>query len=59
MIQVYTALTIQGPGLVKRINDELDALLAADGFKSVADAVGADHRAQPQDAAIVKAALKK
>jgi dihydroorotate dehydrogenase len=42
--QVYTALTIQGPGLVKRVNDDLDAMLAADGFACVADAVGADHR---------------
>ena len=41
-VQLYTALIYHGPGLVARINAELAALLKADGFSSVADAVGAD-----------------
>ena len=42
LVQLYTALIYQGPGLVQRIKQELAALLARDGFTSVAAAVGAD-----------------
>ncbi len=42
-VQLYSAMVYQGPGVVGRIRRELDACLAADGFASVADAVGADH----------------
>jgi dihydroorotate dehydrogenase len=42
LVQLYTALVYQGPGLVSRIKRELAALLARDGFAHVADAVGAD-----------------
>jgi dihydroorotate dehydrogenase len=44
LVQLYTALVFEGPGLVRRIKDGLAALLARDGFAHVADAVGADHR---------------
>ena len=44
LVQLYSALVFHGPGLVTRIKRELAACLRADGFKSVADAVGADHR---------------
>jgi len=44
LVQVYSALVYQGTGLVTRINRELIDLLKRDGFASVADAVGADHR---------------
>ncbi len=44
LVQFYTALIYAGPGLVRRIKRELAACLRADGFASVADAVGADHR---------------
>ncbi len=43
LVQIYTALVYGGPGLVKEIKDGLAALLIADGFSSVADAVGADR----------------
>jgi len=39
-VQLYSALVFQGPGLAARIADELDGLLAAEGFDSVAEAVG-------------------
>ena len=39
-VQLYTALAFQGPGLVARIARDLAARLRADGFASVADAVG-------------------
>ncbi|MGH6988329.1 MAG: quinone-dependent dihydroorotate dehydrogenase [Stellaceae bacterium] len=40
LVQLYTALVYQGPSLLPRIKAELGALLARDGFTSVADAVG-------------------
>jgi dihydroorotate dehydrogenase len=40
LVQLYTALVYEGPGLVTRIRRELAALLARDGFAHVADAVG-------------------
>ena len=47
LVQLYTALAYQGPGLVPRIKDELAALLARDGFHSVAQAVGIDVPVAP------------
>ncbi len=44
LVQLYTGLVYQGPGLVGAIKRDLAAALAADGFAHVADAVGADHR---------------
>jgi dihydroorotate dehydrogenase len=40
LVQLYSALLFEGPGLVRRVNSELAALLRRDGFRSVADAVG-------------------
>ena len=45
LIQLYTALVYRGPRLVSEITQGLSRLLAADGFASLSDAVGADHRA--------------
>ncbi len=42
LVQLYTALTYEGPGLVARIKRELLALLVHDGFARLSDAVGAD-----------------
>jgi dihydroorotate dehydrogenase len=44
LVQLYTALVFEGPGLVQRIKDGLAELLARDGFNTVAEAVGADAR---------------
>jgi dihydroorotate dehydrogenase len=44
LVQVYTGLVYGGPAFVKDLNEGIAALLARDGFASVADAVGADHR---------------
>ena len=41
LVQLYTALVFHGPGLVSRIKRELAALLARDGFATLAEAVGA------------------
>lgn len=40
LVQLYSALVYGGPTLVGRINRDLADLLRADGFASVADAVG-------------------
>jgi dihydroorotate dehydrogenase len=40
LVQLYTALVFQGPGLIATIKHELAALLARDGFASLAEAVG-------------------
>lgn len=44
LVQLYTALVYQGPGLIGSIKHDLAALLAADGFASLADAIGSEHR---------------
>ncbi|XP_051884716.1 dihydroorotate dehydrogenase (quinone), mitochondrial [Pristis pectinata] len=44
LIQLYTAFTYQGPPVVAKIKRELEQLLKEQGFSSVAEAVGADHR---------------
>ncbi len=40
LVQLYSALVYRGPGLAARICRELPALLKADGFASIAEAVG-------------------
>uniref|UniRef100_UPI0037E9237D dihydroorotate dehydrogenase (quinone), mitochondrial n=1 Tax=Semicossyphus pulcher TaxID=241346 RepID=UPI0037E9237D len=44
LVQLYTALTFQGPPVVTKIKRELEQLLKEQGFSSVSEAVGADHR---------------
>ncbi|HTH96351.1 MAG TPA: quinone-dependent dihydroorotate dehydrogenase [Stellaceae bacterium] len=43
LVQLYSALVFEGPGLVRRIKDDLLRLMRADGFKTIGEAVGADH----------------
>jgi dihydroorotate dehydrogenase len=40
VVQLYTALVYEGPGLVRRLKRDLAARLRADGFSSVAEARG-------------------
>ncbi|MFH5185454.1 quinone-dependent dihydroorotate dehydrogenase [Paenibacillus sp. TAB 01] len=44
LVEVYTALIYEGPGLVRRLNEGLRELLRKDGFSRISEAVGADHR---------------
>jgi len=44
LLQLYSALVFEGPPLIRRVVDGLEALLDRDGFAVLADAVGADHR---------------
>jgi dihydroorotate dehydrogenase len=42
LIQIYSALVYEGPGLARRINKGLIALLQRDGFTNISQAVGVD-----------------
>jgi dihydroorotate dehydrogenase len=42
LVQLYTALTFQGSGLIREIKADLLALLAGDGLTSISQAIGAD-----------------
>ena len=44
LVQVYTALVYEGPLVIEKIKRELAELLRRDGFSSVTEAIGADHR---------------
>jgi dihydroorotate dehydrogenase len=44
LVQLYTALVYRGPALVPWIQADLAERLARDGFRTLAEAVGADHR---------------
>ncbi|MGD9981151.1 MAG: quinone-dependent dihydroorotate dehydrogenase [Hyphomonadaceae bacterium] len=44
LVQLYSAMVFQGPGMIARLLDDLDGLLMAEGFDHVAEAVGADLR---------------
>lgn len=43
LVQLYTALVFEGPGLLREIKSGLAELLRRDGFAAISDAVGADH----------------
>jgi len=44
LVELYSAFTYAGPSLVPRMKKELAQCLRKDGYESVAEAVGADHR---------------
>jgi dihydroorotate dehydrogenase len=44
LVQVYTALVYEGPGLPQRINEEILGLMARDGVGRITDLIGADRR---------------
>jgi dihydroorotate dehydrogenase len=46
LIQIYSALVYHGPELANQINQDLLTYLDRDGFKSITDAVGSDHKEQ-------------
>jgi dihydroorotate dehydrogenase len=43
LVQLYSALAYEGPGLVTRILTELPDLMARDGFESIAAVTRAAH----------------
>ena len=42
LVQLYTGLVYEGPGLVTRMKRDLAALLRADGFAHIEEAIGSD-----------------
>ncbi|VVT03071.1 quinone-dependent dihydroorotate dehydrogenase [Erythrobacter sp. EC-HK427] len=42
LVQLYSALVYEGPGLAKRINRDLAELMQRDGFATIAEAVGSE-----------------
>lgn len=44
LVQIYTGLIYEGPGLVKKINQGLVKLLERDGFKNIGEAVGVENK---------------
>ena len=40
LVQIYTALTFEGPLLVSKIKNELINLIKTDGYKNITDVVG-------------------
>ena len=42
LVQIYSALVYEGPGLARKINDGLLRLLQRDGFTNIGEAIGAD-----------------
>ena len=42
LVQLYTSIVYHGPGLIKKMNNEIRTLLKNDGFDSISDAVGID-----------------
>lgn len=44
LVQIYTALIYEGPGLPRRINEEVLALMARDEVKGIGEVIGADCR---------------
>lgn len=42
VVQLYTGLVFEGPGLARDINEGVLELLEQDGFESIEDAIGAD-----------------
>lgn len=42
LVQLYSALVYEGPGLPRRIAEGLEQLMRRDGFSSIADAVGSE-----------------
>jgi dihydroorotate dehydrogenase len=46
LVELYSGLIYQGPGLIREIKRGLIGLLARDGFRSISEAVGSTSRSQ-------------
>ena len=44
LVQLYTSMTIYGPGLINTIKKDLVRLLANDGLNNIKDAIGVESR---------------
>lgn len=44
LVEIYTALIYKGPGVLRELTNGLIDCLHKDGYRNIAEAVGADHR---------------
>lgn len=44
LVQLYSAMVYEGPGIARDIKRGLVELMVADGFECISDAIGADHK---------------
>lgn len=44
LVQIYSMMVYEGPGVVSRIRKELEEIIYENGYKSAEDVVGADHQ---------------
>ncbi|SFE36806.1 dihydroorotate oxidase A [Paenibacillus algorifonticola] len=44
LVEVYTALIYKGPGLLRELTSGLKERLRKDGYRTITEAIGADHR---------------
>ena len=44
LVQLYTSMTIYGPGLINEIKKDLVRLLASDGLNNIKDAIGVESK---------------
>lgn len=44
LVQLYSAMVYEGPGIARDIKRGLVELMVADGFERISDAIGADHK---------------
>ncbi|MFF2481587.1 quinone-dependent dihydroorotate dehydrogenase [Paenibacillus sp. NPDC058071] len=44
LVEIYTSLIYKGPGVLRELTDGLKEKLRKDGYRSISEAVGADHR---------------
>lgn len=42
LVQLYSAMTYEGPGIARTITKGLDRLMRRDGFATIAEAVGSE-----------------
>ena len=42
LVQLYSAMVYEGPGIARQITRGLERLMRQDGFASIADAVGSE-----------------
>ncbi|TDF95876.1 quinone-dependent dihydroorotate dehydrogenase [Paenibacillus piri] len=44
LVEIYTSLIYEGPGIIRRLNEGIAELMKQDGFKHISEAVGSAHR---------------
>ena len=45
LVQLYTSMVYEGPGLIKNINNEIEMLMNDDGIKNLSEIIGINRKA--------------